>query len=71
MAIFISFDSFDMGYFVGPCNILCSMQHVASTPLTYPGSCKSCFSRIPVFDGKISLIFPIIYQIVHLHNWPT
>ena len=39
--------------------------------LTYPGSCKSCFSRKPVFGGKISLIFPIIYQIAHLHNWPS
>ena len=47
------------------------MQHVVSTPFTYPGSCKSCFSRIPVFGRKISLIFPIIYQIAHLHNWPT
>ena len=71
MAIFISFDSFDIGYFVQPCNIPCSMQHVVSTPLTYPGSCKTCFSRKQVFGGKISLIFPIIYQIAHLHNWPT
>ena len=29
MAIFISFDSFDIGYFVQPCNIPCSMQHAA------------------------------------------
>ena len=27
-------------------------QHVA-----YPGSCKSCFSRIPVFGRKVLLIF--------------
>ena len=40
------------------------MQHVVLTPLTYPGSCKTCFSGKPVFGGKISLIFPIIYQIV-------
>ena len=46
------------------------MQHVVLTPLTYPGSCKTCFSRKPVFGGKISLIFLIIYQIAHLHNWP-
>ena len=71
MAIFISFDSFNIGYFIQPCNIPCSMQHVVLTPLTCPGSCKSCFSHIPVFGRKISLIFPIIYQIAHLHNWPT
>ena len=71
MAIFISFDSFDIGYFVQPCNIPCSMQHVVSSPSTYPGSCKTCFSRKPVFGGKISLIFPVIYQIAHLHNWPS
>ena len=71
MAIFISFDSFDIGYFVQPCNIPCSMQHVVSTPSTYPGSCKTCFSCKPVFGRKISLIFPIIYQIAHLHNWPS
>ena len=71
MAIFISFDSFHIAYFIQPCNIPCSMQHVVSTPSTYPGSCKTCFSHIPVFGGKISLIFPIIYQIAHLHNWPT
>ena len=46
------------------------MQHGPLTPPTYPGSCKSCFSRIPVFGGKVLLIFPIIYQIAHLHNWP-
>ena len=46
------------------------MQHV-STVSTYPGSCKSCFSRIPVFGGNFLLIFSIIYQTAHLHNWPT
>ena len=71
MAIFISFNSFDIGYFVQPCNIPCSMQHVVSTPSTYPGSCKTCFSHKPVFGRKISLIFPIIYQIAHLHNLPS
>ena len=71
MAIFISFNSFDIGYSVQPCNIPCSMQHVVSTPSTYPGSCKTCFSHKPVFGRKISLIFTIIYQIAHLHNWPT
>ena len=50
---------------------VCSMQHESLTSSTYPGSCKSCFSRKPVFGGKILLIFPIIYQIAHLHNWPT
>ena len=71
MAIFISFDSFDIRHFVEPCNIPCSRQHVVSTPSTYPGSCKTCFSHKPVFGGKISLIFPIIYQIAHLHNWQS
>ena len=46
------------------------MQHGPLTPPTYPGSCKTCFSCKPVFGGKISLIFPIIYQIAHLHKWP-
>ena len=63
---FIYFDSFDIGYFVQPCNIGCSMQHVVSTPSTYPGSCKSCFSCIPVFGRKVFLIFSIIYQMVDL-----
>ena len=31
---FISFDSFDIGYFIQPCNIAYSMQHVVLTPLT-------------------------------------
>ena len=55
---------------MAPYLVACSMQHV-STVLTYPGSCKTCFSRIPVFGGNFLLIFPIIYQIAHLHNWPT
>ena len=46
------------------------MQHGPLTPPTYPGSCKTCFSRKPVFGGNFLLIFPIIYQIAHLHNWP-
>ena len=28
------------------------MQHGPSTPLTYPGSCKTCFSRKPVLIGQ-------------------
>ena len=36
MAIFISFDSFNIGYFVEPCKIPCSMQHVVSTPFNIP-----------------------------------
>ena len=67
----ISSNSFDIGYSVQPCNIACSMQLLVLTPLTYPGSCKGCFSHIPVFDGKVFLIFPIIHQIANLHNWPT
>ena len=66
----ISFDTFDMVLYYIRTTLQDSMQHGLSTPPTYPGSCKSCFSRIPVFGGKISLIFPIIYQIAHLHNWP-
>ena len=30
------------------------MQQGPSTPLTYPRSCKTCFSRIPVFGGNSS-----------------
>ena len=50
-------------------NAACSKTSPMSS--TYPGSCKSCFSRKPVFGGKVSLIFLIIYQIAHLHNWPS
>ena len=32
-----------------------TMQHVVSTPLTYPGSCKTCFSRKPVLIGQYAL----------------
>ena len=44
---------------VAPYVIACNMQH-ASTVLTYPGSCKTCFFHIPVYGGKVSLIFLII-----------
>ena len=50
---------------VPSCLVACSMQHV-SIVSTYPGSCKHCFSHIPVFGGKVFLIFPIIYQTVDL-----
>ena len=43
-----------------------SMQHALSTPLTYPGSCKTCFFHIPVFGRKSFLIFPIIDLTVDL-----
>ena len=43
-----------------------SMRHASLTSSTYPGSCKSCFFHIPVFGGKVFLIFPIIYLIVDL-----
>ena len=49
MGIFISFYSFDIRHFVEPCKIPCSMQHVLSTPSTYPGSCK------PVLIGQYAL----------------
>ena len=63
---FISFDSFDIGYFIQPCNIACTMQHAFLTPSTYPGSCTTCFFCIPVFGGKSFLIFTIICLTVHL-----
>ena len=31
------------------------MQHVVSTPSTYPGSCKTCFSLKPVLIGQYAL----------------
>ena len=55
MGLFISFNSFDIRHFVEPCKIPCSMQHVVLTPLTYPGSCKTCFSRKPVLIGQYAL----------------
>ena len=45
-----------------------SMQHGPLTPLTYPGSCKTCFFCIPGFGRKVSLIFPIIYLQVGLRS---
>ena len=59
MACFNIFDIFDIIL-----HRVCSMQHESLMSLTYPGSCKSWFSHKPVFGGKVSLIFPIIYQIV-------
>ena len=44
----------------------CILQHASSMSSTYPGSCKTCFFRIPVFGGKVFLIFPIIYLTVDL-----
>ena len=63
MACFNIFDVFDIIL-----HRVCSMQHESSMSSTYPGSCKSCFSRKPVFGGKVFLIFPIIYQIVDQHD---
>ena len=54
---------------MAPYFIACSMQHVL-TVSAYPGSCKTCFFLTPVFGRKVFLIFQIIYQIAHLHNWP-
>ena len=71
MAIFISFDSFDIRHFVETCKIPCSMQHVVSTPSTYLDLAKLAFLANQFLFGKISLIFPIIYQIAHLHNWQS
>ena len=70
---FISFNSFDIGYFIQSCNIAGSMQHALSTPLAYPGSCKDCFLCIPVFCRKflnISNHWPDSWPEAHLHNWP-
>ena len=51
---------------MAPYIVACSMQYV-STVLTYPGSSKtSSVYHIPVFGGKIFLIFPIIYLAVDL-----
>ena len=44
---------------MAPYVIAYNMQH-ALTMSTYPGSCKTCFFCIPVFGGKVSLIFSII-----------
>ena len=62
MACFNIFDIFDIIL-----HRVWSMQHASSTSLTYPGSCKSCFSRKPVFGGKVFLRFSIIYHIVDQH----
>ena len=59
MACFNIFNVFDIIL-----HRVCSVQHEFLMSWTYPGSCRSCFSRKPVFGGKVSLIFPINYQIV-------
>ena len=74
MAIFISFYSFDIGYFVQPCNILCSMQHVVSTPSTYPGSCKTCFSHKPAWSLLTAVLDDLFsslggYFEIISHSW--
>ena len=48
--------------FVQPCKIPCSIQHGPLTPLTYPGSCKSCFSRIPVLILLLLLLMFISHD---------
>ena len=65
----ISFDSFDIGYFVQPHKIACCMHFL---PLWHTlDRAKTCFFHIPVFDRKSFLIFLIIYLRVglrsHLH----
>ena len=55
---FVSFDSFDIGYFV---NLVTYHAAEVLTPW-HTLDLKTCFSRKPVFGGKISLIFPIIYR---------
>ena len=48
-----------------------SMRHGPLSPLTFPGSSKTCFLCIPVFGRKIFSIFAIIYLRIglraHLH----
>ena len=52
---------------MAPYVIACSMQH-ALTVSTYPASCKTYLFCIPVFGGKVFLIFPIIYLQVGLRS---
>ena len=48
------------------------MQHAAWTFNTsdIPWILQNLLFSQPVFGGNYLLIFPIIYQIAHLHNWP-
>ena len=51
---FISFDSFDIGYFIQPCNMPCSMQHVVLIPLTYLDLAKVTFLVYQFLAGRFS-----------------
>ena len=67
MAIFISFDSFDIGYFVD--TLQHTMQHAACSVDPFDMTldlAKVAFLAYQFLVGMISLIFPIIYQIDHL-----
>ena len=49
------------------------MQHAACSfdPFDIPWILQNLLFSQTSFGRKISLIFPIIYQIAHLHNWPS
>ena len=56
MAIFISFNSFNLGYFVQPCKIPCSMQHVVCQRNS-TGPCSSSIEdtfQIKIHTGRQS-----------------
>ena len=65
-ACFISLNTFDIGYFIQPCNIC--MQHAPLIPLTYSGSCKTCFFYIFSFWWESFLNIPIIELTVDLRS---
>ena len=68
---FISFVSFNIGYFVQPCNIACSMHF---WPLWHtPDLAKLAFSTYQFLVGRflnISNHLPDSWPEAHLHNWP-
>ena len=46
--VWISFDTFNLGYIIEPCNVVCSIEHASST---YPRSCKKWFFCAYQFFG--------------------
>ena len=50
----ISFDTFDMVLYYIHTTLQDTKQHGLLIPPTYPGSCKTCFSRKPVLIGQQS-----------------
>ena len=49
----------------------CSMQQCIFDVFNIPWILQELLFSQTSFGGKVSLIFPIIYQIAHLHNWPS